>query len=377
VDCNNDGYKWTTGTTSDLGSYTPPGYGSAYAYYSDDDAGSGVVNYNEELISPRVYVGNITNGTLEIVYGYGFQVYQSGEKLRVKFRKKVGGSWTSWTNLAEYIASGSGTATFDLTAQLPCDSMQFEWFYSDSTASSHWGWACACDNVLLRLTYQLSNDYGTLTGTSVSYHDLSVTYPRDKWGDVVWRKASGGDSVGIQVEYWDGSGWQLVPNSVLPGNSAGFFTHLAVDTVKLTNVDTVIYNTLRLKALFYRITKSPGNPALLDWEVGNLSSYIGIAEAENSKSEIRNPKLEVYPNPFRNVTGIKFQIPNQKVVSIKIYDISGRVVKSFSLTTDYCVLGTIVWDGTDDLGRRLPSGVYFVRLATDAFKQIEKAILLR
>jgi len=36
-----------------------------------------------------------------------------------------------------------------------------------------------------------------------------------------------------------------------------------------------------------------------------------------------------------------------------------------------------VWDGKDGSGRRLPSGVYFVRLETDGFKKTEKAILLR
>jgi len=137
----------------------------------------------------------------------------------------------------------------------------------------------------------------------------------------------------------------------------------------------------------------------IPYESYAIVTNTGIEENLKSPALIsgRNPNLEVYPNPFRNVTGIKFQIPNQKVVnsqysvvsnngvassqksvvSIKIYDATGRLVKSFSLTTDYCVLATIVWDGTDDLGRRLPSGVYFVRLATDGFKRIEKAILLR
>uniref|UniRef100_A0A7V3VUJ1 T9SS type A sorting domain-containing protein n=1 Tax=candidate division WOR-3 bacterium TaxID=2052148 RepID=A0A7V3VUJ1_UNCW3 len=103
------------------------------------------------------------------------------------------------------------------------------------------------------------------------------------------------------------------------------------------------------------------------------------------------------PSLFRNHLVIKFQIPEpgvvssqypvasnngvassqKSVVSIKIYDATGRLVKSFSPTTDYCVLGTIVWDGKDDSGRRLPAGVYFVRLEAGDFKQVEKAILLR
>jgi|GEM_PF-1580988 len=89
---------------------------------------------------------------------------------------------------------------------------------------------------------------------------------------------------------------------------------------------------------------------------------------------------KIYPNPFKDRLVIKFQgvtSSQYPVASIRIYDISGRVVKSFSLTTDYCVLGTIVWDGKDDLGRRLPSGVYFVRLEINGFKKIEKVILLR
>jgi len=38
---------------------------------------------------------------------------------------------------------------------------------------------------------------------------------------------------------------------------------------------------------------------------------------------------------------------------------------------------TVVWFGEDDSGRRLPSGVYFVRLEAGDFKQVEKAVLLR
>jgi len=83
---------------------------------------------------------------------------------------------------------------------------------------------------------------------------------------------------------------------------------------------------------------------------------------------------------------IKFQTSEKGVVvsgqcpvaSIKIYDISGRVVKSFNLATCYSLLATsVVWDGKDDSGRKLPVGVYFVRLETGDFKQIEKVILLK
>jgi len=63
------------------------------------------------------------------------------------------------------------------------------------------------------------------------------------------------------------------------------------------------------------------------------------------------------------------------VASIKIYDVVGRVVREFNHLTNYQSL--IMWDGTDDYGRKLPSGVYFVQLEAEGFKKTEKAILLR
>ncbi|MGB9721796.1 MAG: M28 family peptidase [bacterium] len=401
VDGNNDGFRWTTGTTSDIGSYAPPNYGTAYAYYSDDAAGNGVINYNEELISPKIYIPpSATN--LRINYGYGLRVYQSGEKMRVKFRKKVGGSWSAWTNIAEYTTNTNGTANIDLSGQLPCDSVQFEWFFSDSTASSHWGYACATDNVVITSSYTQS-DFGTLTGTPVIYHNLSVVYQRNKWGDVVWHKATGSDSVGIQVEYYNGTTWQLIPNSILPGNATGFFTNLVVDTVKLTNVDTLTYHTLRVKGLFHRITKSPNTPSLLDWEVGNLSSYVVAEELDNLQFAIRNLQLEIYPNPFKNDLQIRYLIPDTRnqtngvsnvgqgfslaevvssqypVVSIKIYDVTGRLVKLFS---DFqCSLNnsvhSVLWDGSDDSGRILPSGIYFIKFQAEDIMVLKKVVHLK
>uniref|UniRef100_A0A7C4TBZ1 T9SS type A sorting domain-containing protein n=1 Tax=candidate division WOR-3 bacterium TaxID=2052148 RepID=A0A7C4TBZ1_UNCW3 len=94
--------------------------------------------------------------------------------------------------------------------------------------------------------------------------------------------------------------------------------------------------------------------------------------------------LEIYPNPFRNAVSIKFQIPEQgvassqkSVVSIKIYDVTGRLVKDFSRFTSYDLRPTsIVWDGTDDSGHKLPSGVYFIKFTTEGFNVTQKIILL-
>jgi len=119
--------------------------------------------------------------------------------------------------------------------------------------------------------------------------------------------------------------------------------------------------------------------------------YITTIEEEISQSAIQNLKLEIYPNPFWNRLDIRYEIPdtrygiankhisdisNLTLVSLKIYDSGGRLVKSFNHSTIQ-PLNEVVWFGNDDLGRRLPAGVYFIRFEAGDFKKVEKAIMLK
>lgn len=140
IDGNNDNFMWKVVFDSI--------YQNHYACYSDYEAGNNVINYNEELWTPPISVFGINQ--LKIRYNYFFMTFEPGEKYRVHFRKKVGGYWTEWIVLKIYVCNAAGIDSFDLTNQLPCDSIQFRFFYSDSTSYSHWGYICGCDNVLVR-----------------------------------------------------------------------------------------------------------------------------------------------------------------------------------------------------------------------------------
>ncbi len=113
-------------------------------------------------------------------------------------------------------------------------------------------------------------------------------------------------------------------------------------------------------------------------------NLVGIEDLRNSQSVSQSALLlSTHPNPFGDHCMIKYQIPTEvassqySVASIKIFDISGRLVRSFPLTTGHCLLNTLVWFGDDDRGRRLPSGVYLVQLELGDFRQTKKAVLLR
>jgi flagellar hook assembly protein FlgD len=90
----------------------------------------------------------------------------------------------------------------------------------------------------------------------------------------------------------------------------------------------------------------------------------------------------VYPNPFSNKTKIKFSITQFSTTvspsGLKIYDVTGRLVKNFVLpTSNFSLPTSLIWDGTDDAGRPVTAGVYFLNFIVGDYKKIEKAILLR
>lgn len=84
-----------------------------------------------------------------------------------------------------------------------------------------------------------------------------------------------------------------------------------------------------------------------------------------------------FPNPFNSETVIEYSLPEENRVKIVIYNILGQKVKTLleqKLNPGY---KRIVWDGKDDRGKEVTSGVYFYRLETSGYKETKKMILLR
>lgn len=111
------------------------------------------------------------------------------------------------------------------------------------------------------------------------------------------------------------------------------------------------------------------------------SNVIGVQEATDVSSILLKGKtLSVLPNPFADVTKIYLNISALSAagddVVLKIYDVTGRLIKQFNnVTRD--PFGQITWDGTDDNGQTLAGGVYFCELTAGEQRQIEKIIFIK
>jgi hypothetical protein len=87
--------------------------------------------------------------------------------------------------------------------------------------------------------------------------------------------------------------------------------------------------------------------------------------------------FSIMPNPFVNQTRIDYALPKQTSVEIVIYDVSGRQVKTMVSEMQNAGYYSTIWNGVDDRGRKVASGVYFIRFKADEFRTHDKVLLVR
>jgi hypothetical protein len=113
-----------------------------------------------------------------------------------------------------------------------------------------------------------------------------------------------------------------------------------------------------------------------------ISATPEISDREKSLSSDANVPVKYrlmqnVPNPFNPATVIQFDIPEDTFISLTVYDILGRKIKS--LITERLPAGSyfIHWDGTNEEGYKVPSGVYFCILSSNQYFSSKKMILAR
>jgi fibronectin type 3 domain-containing protein len=85
-----------------------------------------------------------------------------------------------------------------------------------------------------------------------------------------------------------------------------------------------------------------------------------------------------FPNPFSLTTGITYQVPSDDLrITIRIYDVSGRLVRTLVDATAMRGKKTVIWDGSSDRGLRVGTGIYFYRMTAPNFEATRRMIVIR
>jgi hypothetical protein len=104
----------------------------------------------------------------------------------------------------------------------------------------------------------------------------------------------------------------------------------------------------------------------------------GGGYVQESDGQANIPYLMVYPNPATDHITFKFNIPlSSNETALNIFDISGRLVRDYRLSSDSDNTATVVWDRLDNKGRTVANGVYFCRMESETATITKEIVLIR
>ncbi len=230
-------------------------------------------------------------------------------------------------------------------------------------------------SVVNEIIYVIGGDNGSALDTNEAAEpataiELSSFYASGERGKIklYWSTASESSIAYWIIERSIEDSYSIIAK--IPGSGSSPASH------QYTHTDEEVKPNRRY---FYKLGAQSEN-GMTRW-YGPVSA---VAQINTSSKSI----LNISPNPFTTSTTISFTLPSAQVhkstgaqaedIELKIYDMNGRLVKNLSLVTGHCPLGTAVsWDGKDDDGKVLSSGVYLCILKTGKDKTTQKILLVR
>ncbi|GJM45043.1 MAG: hypothetical protein DHS20C21_18850 [Gemmatimonadota bacterium] len=185
-----------------------------------------------------------------------------------------------------------------------------------------------------------------------------------------------GQSVNLGVRYYTDGGVAnegIYVDNVFPVQNWGSSTSLTT-----TNVPTTFAVAGKADGTYYYAVR--GQDAEGDWGYwsANESAVVQTTTDIRPSEGLRPFALSAaIPNPFAASTDVRFTLPSPSEHSLTVFDVSGRRVRTLSSGRLPAGPHTVSWDGLNDTGRSMPSGVYFLSLRADAGELRQRAVLQR
>jgi hypothetical protein len=218
--------------------------------------------------------------------------------------------------------------------------------------------------------------FGGPGGTSYSYQDLPPRIPDSLfyrvWNDTIylyWRHNYEADFFGYRLHK------DTVPGFV----PSGFNLIAETESSAFADGDVISGQTY-----YYRIASldNQGNRSEYSQEVD--VDMTGIWQGDGVEPPRMTAIESNYPNPFNSATTLIYAVANlgplPAQINIDIYDVQGRKVRTLVDERKEVGRHRIIWDGRDDSGNELSSGIYFARICqwhADQISRNQKLVLIR
>ncbi len=155
----------------------------------------------------------------------------------------------------------------------------------------------------------------------------------------------------------------------------------AIQNRKINAVNSPISTMWVGHSYMYVRDVSAGAPIIRNHILKDFLHWTGGGPTNPVITETEVPKAwklsQNFPNPFNPVTTIRFDVKERGHVYLKIYNVAGQLVKTLVDETRDASSYSIPWDGTNNLGADVASGVYFYRMESSNFIKTRKMVLLR
>ena len=269
---------------------------------------------------------------------------------------------SSWTQIGSDI---DGEAADDLSGRSVSmnsagDRIAIGAMYNDGTAS---------DAGHVRV-YEYSNSSWTQIGSDIDGEAASdgsgYSVSMNSAGDRVaigapWNDGTASDAGHVRVYEYSNSNWSQVGFDI-DGEAAGDYSGTSVSMNSAGD-------RVAIGAMYNDGTAS---------DAGHVRVY-SLTELfiDNRMMPTEYAIHQNYPNPFNPVTTLRYDIPENAMINITIYDMLGRQVKTLINQTQDAGYRSVIWDATNDYGKPVSAGIYLYQIQAGEYMQTKKMVLLK
>jgi len=113
------------------------------------------------------------------------------------------------------------------------------------------------------------------------------------------------------------------------------------------------------------------------WTAPKLRADVALDNFESASQTRRTALLPNFPNPFNPSTTISYRLGEEATVALTVFNVHGREVRTLIRGTEQAGPHEAVWDGRDNHGQSVSSGLYFYQLRAGDFQDTRKMVLLK